>query len=223
VEKYSEDTLKKYGILPWHIQSVMYKLTKAFQDENAKEIIRLSTDLGHYVGDAHVPLHTTSNYNGQQTNQKGIHAFWESRIPELSGEHYNYLVGRATYIPHLQSDVWSTIQNSYNAVDSVLNIEAALNQSFPKDRKFVFEDKGNVLRKTYSVDYSRAYEKALNGMVERQMTKAVHQLGSYWYTAWVNSGQPNLNSLVANFKSNIESKTEKGSSKKISNARSHEH
>jgi len=25
-------------------------------------------DLGHYVGDAHVPLHTISNYNGQQIN-----------------------------------------------------------------------------------------------------------------------------------------------------------
>jgi hypothetical protein len=38
--------------------------------------------LGHYIGDAHVPLHTTSNYNGQKTNQHGIHGLWESRIPE---------------------------------------------------------------------------------------------------------------------------------------------
>jgi hypothetical protein len=27
------------------------------------------------------------------TNQKGIHGFWESRVPELFAEDYDYLVG----------------------------------------------------------------------------------------------------------------------------------
>ena len=72
------------------------RLTKAFQDRDAKKIIQLSSEFGHYIGDAHVPLHTTENYNGQLTNQVGIHAFWESRIPELFADtEFDYFVGKA--------------------------------------------------------------------------------------------------------------------------------
>src|SRR5690606_9168082 len=56
--KYSKDTLEKYGIVPWHINSMLHWLTKAFEDGDANRILSLSADLGHYVADAHVPLHT---------------------------------------------------------------------------------------------------------------------------------------------------------------------
>ena len=86
VTKYTFDTLIRYGIVPWHIQLMLARLTKAFKEKNFSKILRNSADIGHYIADAHVPLHTNSNHNGQLTNQKGIHAFWESRIPELLAE-----------------------------------------------------------------------------------------------------------------------------------------
>ena len=49
-------------------------------------IIKVAADLGHYIGDAHVPLHTTKNYNGQFTGQTGIHALWETHVYELTRE-----------------------------------------------------------------------------------------------------------------------------------------
>ena len=45
-------------------------------------IIKFSAELSHYVGDAFVPLHTTINYDGQLTDQKGLHSLWESQLPE---------------------------------------------------------------------------------------------------------------------------------------------
>jgi hypothetical protein len=33
-------------------------------------------------------------------------------------------------------------------------------------------------------------------MVERRMRVAIKAVGSYWYTAWVNAGQPNMKKLV---------------------------
>ena len=36
----------------------------------------------------------------------------------------------------------------------------------------------------------------LDGMVERRLTKSIIKVGSYWYTAWVNAGQPNLDKLL---------------------------
>ena len=66
----------------------------AFIEKDSDKILKYSADLGHYIADAYVPLHTTENYNGQLTGQKGIHAFWESRLPELFSEDYNYLVDK---------------------------------------------------------------------------------------------------------------------------------
>ena len=36
----------------------------------------------------------------------------------------------------------------------------------------------------------------LDGMVERRMRESIYAIASFWYTAWVNAGQPDLKSLV---------------------------
>lgn len=192
VLKYSEDTLKAYGIVPWHIQRVLYQLTQSFIRKDSAAIIRLSADLGHYIADAHVPLHTTENYNGQLTGQEGIHAFWESRLPELFATNYDFWVGRAFYIEQPLDYIWKIIRQSHTALDSVLVLERELNSAFPADRKYAMEWKGNVLTKVYSPEYAEAYHKALQGMVERRMRSAMVSVASCWYTAWVDAGQPEL-------------------------------
>src|SRR5690606_28898670 len=79
VSKYSQKVLNENGIVPWQIERSYYSLIKAFRERDSLLILRFSADLGHYVADAHVPLHTTENYNGQLSGQTGIHGFWESR------------------------------------------------------------------------------------------------------------------------------------------------
>lgn len=195
VEKYSEDTLMAYGIVPWQIEKHYYKLMNAFKDENLDKILSYSADLGHYIGDAHVPLHTTENYNGQLTGQRGIHGFWESRIPELKAEDYDYFVGRAQYIDSPLKSAWKVVYDSHMAVDSVLKFEAMLNKDFPTDRKYAFENRGNVMIKTYSVEYTNRYDLLIKGQVERRMRESIGMVGSLWYTAWVNAGKPNLEKL----------------------------
>jgi len=195
VAKYTEDTLNAYGIVPWWIDAMTYRLTEAFREGNVDKILRYSAELGHYVGDAHVPLHTTENYNGQLTNQHGIHGFWESRIPELYGENYDYFVGRAEYVESVINTAWGIVKVSHSEVDSVLSLEAGLNATTPPDRKYAFEQRGNTTIKTYSQEYTTAYSNALNGMVERRMRAAILMVGSLWYTAWINAGQPDLTKM----------------------------
>ena len=196
VDKFSEDTLQAYGIVPWHVNIMMLRLTKAFEAKDVDRILRLSADLGHYIGDSHVPLHTTENYNGQLTGQRGIHGFWESRLPELKSKDYDYFVGRAEYVENILEDEWETVRQSFSAKDSVLEFERILNDKFPQDQKYAFENRGKTLVKTYSEDYSNNYHDMLNGMVERRLTQSIIKVGSYWYTAWVNAGQPNLDELL---------------------------
>ena len=195
-KKFTEDTLQEYGIVPWHIEVMLNKLTRAFASENANYILRTSAEIGHYIADAHVPLHTTENYNGQMTGQYGIHGFWESRIPELFNEDYDFFLGSAKYIDRPLDYTWNFVQDSHFALDSVLGFEKQLTEEFPKDQKYTFEERGRVIVETYSQEFSRAYHSKLNGQVERRMRASILDIGSFWYTAWVNAGQPDLDKLL---------------------------
>lgn len=195
VDKFTEDTLMAYGIVPWHIQRVKYKLQRAFESKNLDLILKYSADIGHYIGDAHVPLHTTENYNGQMTNQKGIHGLWESRLVEINAETYDYFVGKATYVKDVLGFAWEAVRESHMALDSVLSMEIETTKEIPADRKYSYERRGNVTVKAYSKEFCELYHQKMNGMVERRMKKAIIAIGSIWYTAWVDAGQPDLRAL----------------------------
>ena len=195
VAKFTEDTLRAYGIVPWQIEKHYYKLMNAFKEENLDRILHYSADIGHYIADAHVPLHTTENYNGQLTGQRGIHGFWESRIPEMKAEDYDYFVGRAHYVESPIKSAWKVVYDSHQAVDSVLTFEAILNKKFPQDQKYAFENRGSLMTKVYSAEYTNAYDLMIKGQVERRMRESIVMVGSLWYTAWVDAGKPNLDKL----------------------------
>ena len=195
VEKFSEDTLLTYGIVPWHIQTVYNRLVKAFEEKDIDYILKNSADLGHYVSDAHVPLHTTENYNGQLTNQKGIHAFWESRLPELFADDYDYLVGTAEYQYSVLDVAWQAVESSFIALDSVLLFDKELSQEFEQDKQYSYEKRGSKTIKVKSADYSLAYHTKLDGMVERRLRLSISTIGNLWYSAWVDAGQPILEGM----------------------------
>src|ERR1700733_3632098 len=44
VAKFGEDSLNAYGIVPWHIQSMLYRLTKAFKEKDFGKIMRNSAE-----------------------------------------------------------------------------------------------------------------------------------------------------------------------------------
>ncbi len=192
IDKFTEDTLQAYGIVPWHVQRMYFRLVKAFEQKDKAYILKVSADIGHYIGDAHVPLHTTENYNGQLTNQKGIHGFWESRLPELFAEDYDYFVGKATFIRSPLDHIWDAVEDSHAAVDSVLDFERILTDHYPSDRKYGYEERGASTVKTYSRDFSAEYHEMMSGMVERRMRAAIITVGSFWYSAWVEAGKPKL-------------------------------
>ncbi len=194
-EKIGEDSLRKHGIVPWYIQTAAYQLTEAMQQKNAARILRISADLGHYVADAHVPLHTTRNYNGQLTGQVGIHAFWESRLPELFAEEYDLWNGTATYLPNPALAIWEAVANAHLAMDSVLIFERELTVQEKPDRKYTYVEKNRVLVRTYSDEFSEKYHARLDGQVERQMRASIRLVSDIWYTCWINAGQPDFQQM----------------------------
>ncbi|MGB4400840.1 MAG: zinc dependent phospholipase C family protein [Daejeonella sp.] len=196
VEKYGENVLNENGIVPWQIERTYYSLIKAFQARDSLRILKISADLGHYISDAHVPLHTTENYNGQLTGQIGIHGFWESRLPELFHNEYDFLVGRAQYISNPLKEAWAIVKKAQTHKDSVLLIEADLSRNYPSDKKYTYSQRNGRIERQYSETYARAYHERMNGMVEAQMRSSIIKTGSFWYSAWVDAGQPDLRDLL---------------------------
>ena len=194
--KFNADTLIKYGTLPWTIQANYYRLVKAFKEHDTIAILNTSANLGHYIADAHVPLHLTKNYNGQLTGQTGVHALWESRLPELFSDRYHYYVGKARYIDNPLTEAFAICRNSFRSIDTVLRSERALGKTFPADKKYTMVQHGNREIKDYSIAYARAYHTVLKGMIQKRMHAAILATGSYWYSAWVDAGQPDLKKLI---------------------------
>jgi hypothetical protein len=205
VAAYYQERLSQHGILPWNLQRFQRNLTEAFRQHDAPKILRLSAEIGHYIGDAHVPLHTCSNYNGQKTNQHGIHGFWESRIPELfADESYDYFVGKPEYVPKTETWFWQTAFDSNAMVDSVLTLERALRNNFPTDRQMCPDTRLGILGIYPCREFAAAYQDAMNDMVERRMRAAIHAVSSAWYTAWVDAGQPDLSNTTVGTPSQAE-------------------
>ena len=200
VAMYSMDTLDRYGILPWVIYSEFKKLTVAFKTGNTDRILELSADLGHYIADAYVPLHTTRNYDGQYTRQKGIHALWESSIPEKMSHEFRFPDEPAIEIRDIYGLIWNSILSSYAEKDSVLIIENDISHTIPYVCKYTPEMGTVIPVIRYSDSYIMLYENKMHDMVARRMNGAIQALACLWTSAWTEAGRPNLNNCIGKAK-----------------------
>jgi len=200
IAQYGKDTLTRYGILPWYIQDMMVKLTDAMKKKRKTEILFLAADLGHYVADAHMPLHTSTNHNGQLTGQVGIHAFWEAQLPELFGKSYRLNSRPAQYISDIEKATWDIIDSSHILVGRLLTTEAKMRKDNPEDKQYKMGADGKPMKNKYgqpvhAYEYAHVYHELLDSMVEKQMRLATEKIADLWYTAWVNAGKPDLDDL----------------------------
>jgi len=197
--KYEPAFLDKHGRLPWYIQDMMAKLTQAMKNGRKDDILFIAADLGHYLGDATQPLHTSANHDGQLTGQKGVHAFFESQLVEQFGSSYNFKVAEPHVIDPV-AETWRIISQSHAAADTLLSVEKALAAAAPATTIYALDAQGQVKKNVFNSQihaklYATSYHDALKHMVERQLRTATQAAANYWYTAWVNAGKPDLSKL----------------------------
>lgn len=195
-------TLDKHGRLPWVILELHGKLTQAFRDHKKGDILLLSADLGHYLADAHMPLHTSANHDGQLTGQKGIHALWEARLPELFGQNFNLRVPAVTVVADPTAEVWRIIADSHASVDTVLRVDRQLRTELGEKGIFELDAQGEVKKNRFgqpvhSAVYATRLHTALRGMVARRLRMSIAATANFWYTAWMQAGQPDLRGMDA--------------------------
>ncbi|MBK6541377.1 MAG: hypothetical protein IPG10_08885 [Flavobacteriales bacterium] len=96
------------------------------------------------------------------------------------------------YLDYPLDAAWQAVRASHAAVDSVLAIDLEVDAAGTTISNTSSRTADEGAMRQYSRDYTAAYEDAMGGMVERRMNASILMVGSYWYTAWVNAGQPDL-------------------------------
>lgn len=167
-----------HGHLPWVIADLQAKLTAAMATGNWVQAASLAAAQGHYVGDLHQPLHTTENYDGQLNGQNGVHMRWESDMP---GAHWRSALmpeTHAEYISNLWPAVLGWLDRSHGRAVDVLAADYDATRVADPNR-----------------DPDAYYEylwQTTGDLFVEQVHRAATDLGSLWYTAWVDAGRPEI-------------------------------
>jgi hypothetical protein len=175
VALYGWQRVKDNGTLPW--------ATLWFQDSLVLQLRRgdwthaylTASDLGHYVGDAHQPLHATNNYDGGLTGNNGIHSRYESTM--LSSTYYlsqlRITPDSVQYVANKRDYIFDYIYHSNSLVDSILHAD-----TYAK----------TLSGGQYNATYYNALWARTGSMTLDQMQKGTKALASLWYSAWVDAG-----------------------------------
>ena len=194
--KYTADTLKKYGTVPWVIMEMKDSLTEAFRNRDTTDIIRYSAELSHYVSDTFVPLHTTINYDGQLTDQKGLHALWESQLPERFINTYRLDGEPAKYLKNPLDAVWTVLGQSYGFLGETFDRALKIEKNMKPEVRYTFSHRYGKTSRRFSDAFADEYDKAVGGMVDYRLRSAPSLVSSMWLTAWQDAGKPDLNVLM---------------------------
>jgi len=163
------------GTLPWATLNTFDSLKAAFQRGDWNKSALLAADLGHYIGDGHMPLHITANYNGQYSGQTGVHSRYESKMINRYESQIVYVPDPAQIIPDVRGFIFSYLYNNYKYKDSVLLADLysyTVNGSYSST---AFTDTLWSRTKNFTLGL---------------MSHASYSLGSLIYTAWVEAGSP---------------------------------
>jgi len=167
-----EDYKARSGKLPWAIVEVLDELTSAMEDNDEKDILLLTSDLGHYVGDGGNPLHTTENYDGQWTGNRGIHSRFESGLIKRYASRVKIDTFSVVYVKDPLNFVLEYLIESNSRVSKILDA----------DDESIWEP--GIYDDYY---YDRMWDE-LEGLVNTCFQKASFAFASLLYTARLDSG-----------------------------------
>jgi hypothetical protein len=176
VEQYGAGRISRDGVLPWQIGEYSLRLTKAMRAGNWDEVKEDAAVLGHYVGDAHDPMHTTQNYDGQLTGQSGLEMRFGTQLVERYSTFFMVRPDPAAKIDDPTEYAFMTVLEANSWVDRLLLMDRRSMEGLSE----------------YNGEYFDRFYSRVGSIAMQEISGAAHDTGSYWYTAWLNAGKPQL-------------------------------
>jgi hypothetical protein len=176
VTKFGKTKLEANGLLPWQIGVYSKKLTEALKDGKWEEAKLDAAILANYVAEAHDPFNTTDNFDGHLSGQPAVNErFGTTLIDRYS-----------SFFPMRPNDAFFISDPTDRAFEACLGSHSWLETILLADRNARRGE--NSFTDEY---YDRFYNQAAAILI-RQLSDAATDVGSFWLTAWVNAGRPQL-------------------------------
>ena len=182
IQQVGSEAFIKNGQLTWVIQDRWKDLVEAFQTGDRDKIAFATAILGHYVGDAHVPLHSTRNHDGQETGQKGVHSRWESGLVERYVVEANLKLRPAKVDPEVMAAPWKWLRTSYLLAPQILASDQEAERTTSMNRRGTRRDGA----------YWPIFWAEQGKTVEQCLEQSSEALGDLVLSAWVQAGKPLL-------------------------------
>jgi hypothetical protein len=176
IRLYGWERVKQNGINPWVTAWLVDSLTAQIKRGDAATVRQTMSDIGHYVGDAHQPLHCTANFNGQFTNNGGIHSRYESSMVNAYQSLITVHPDSVHFVGSPLDFVFDYIYTSNLHVDSIMQAD-----NYAKS-----VSGWNGSGTPPSTYYEAMWERTSAFTIE-SIQRATVDLACLWYTAWVNA------------------------------------
>ena len=175
-QKFASWRITRDGVLPWQIGEYSLRLTKAMKAGDWDEVKADAAALAHYLADAHDPLHTTQNFDGQMTSQKGLSSRFDIHLFDRYSKLFVIHPDNAVKIDDPTEYAFQACLAANVWVDLVVWSDLRAREGLPG----------------YNDEYYDRFYNQVGPSVIREINSAAHDTGSYWYTAWLNAGRPQL-------------------------------
>jgi hypothetical protein len=175
-EKFGSLRINRDGALPWQIGEFSLRLTKAMKAGNWEEVKLDAAALAHYVADAHDPLHTTQNFDGQMTRQSGLSARLDIHLFERYSKFFIMHPESAEKIDDPTEYAFQTCLASHVWANLIVWSDLRAREGLTD----------------YNDEYYDSFYNQVGPTVVHEINEAARDAGSYWYTAWLIAGRPQL-------------------------------
>ncbi len=184
ITEYGSTFVDNNGYLPWATLDAYDTLVQCFIRKDWEKAKLVAADIGHYVGDGHMPLHITKNYNGQLSGNDGVHSRYESNMVNTYQDQIIYGGSPAEKLEDVRDYIFSYIYHNYSNVQTIIDAD--------DEAKIVSGGSYNTL-------YYETLWKLTGDMTIELFSEASHAIANLLYTAWSEAGKPDLDSNVSAF------------------------
>jgi hypothetical protein len=176
VTKFGKAKLDANGLLPWQIGVYSEKMTEAMKAGKWDEARVDAAILANYVAEAHDPFNTTDNFDGRLSGQPGVNERFGTTLIDRYSSFFPMRPNDAIFINDPTDRAFEACLSSHSWLENILLADRNARRG---ENSFTDEY------------YDRFYNQAAAILI-RQLSDAATDVGSFWLTAWVNAGRPQL-------------------------------
>jgi hypothetical protein len=174
--KYTKRVLLTYGVLPWQIGIESQKLTDAFKAHQWGEAKEAAAQLAHFVAAADDPFNTTVNADGKLSDQPGVNQRYDAGLIDRYQLFFFVKPNQAAYVPEPTDRAFDMCLEAHSWLENILLSDRRAHEGLT----------------AYGDDYYDRFYAQAGAVLIRQLSDASADVGSYWMTAWINAGRPQL-------------------------------